>query len=1013
MQSGNLSSIRRRKPRRVLTVKMLAAKTAWLDARLRWRDGRVVWDRPGGPLVPRPADLAAARRALDEIARYPVAAGRALGDVEGLIERRRRRLEIAKLLCEVHEPDLSALAREARGGSGRAMHRLLRTLVAGALCGEPLPVEPCRAVIACAGGAEPLLRRLLDDAEAPREGRALAAMTLGALHGASTTIPLARDPWIRRAYGWGRSAGLPSDPSTILTLLAESNGEDLARRLLAAQSVESRFHPPASLLRDMFADGVAAERVVTVVEACADAAPIADLLLEYRSLLPDPASGKCRKAAAERFAAVREETLASLVDIVHCFLRSTPDPAVVRTVATLVRSLRLFPEFSSEVARALTAVLRVGSDLPDELRLPFLNLLVDCQHRIWNFSTLQDPSKSGCVRVWFEDRLAKVVRPMRTLFERAPDARVVREAVEREAVGKLSEYWWRGAEKSWVVLQLGVDFGVSASSYLFDQLCSAVGSYTNASSARAAFLPLVRALADDTPEVRRSLLGHLLTVSFESRDGRRIVFPRFTRYVDRLRHVMVAHNDYYGIKYSVSALVEVERTAPDLADDVLDLTLTTPTTSGEDGEERNVFVEATRLGLAIAGNDREHFKTVFETVLRSTPAAGRDWFARGVAALDKHPAVRATCVASFERQARRCIALLTRFGQALALGASAVEPLAALNAIVGECGEHRTETYARARRLLGEDEALPAGVRRALDLPQKLERELAYIETLLEREPEREDLASRAASLRNRLVAGGANRLRVEAEKDANERLERATTEALLSAAERQMLACFRKQLVSLIGAEPDALRFDDDLLNAILMSVGVDENRKHVVRLIRAHVWGDGEWRERIPANVAFLESLAARGVDPTLWLGAHPHSFHCESAAGGRVRLAFECDPIRVLQMGNYFDTCLSAGSFNAFSAVANACELNKRVVYATDGEGRVVGRKLIGIDETGKLLGFHSYAGLHDDKGNEVLLAAFLDYLRAFAAACGLELADDGTVPKLFVDDWYDDGAVEWGG
>jgi hypothetical protein len=216
---------------------------------------------------------------------------------------------------------------------------------------------------------------------------------------------------------------------------------------------------------------------------------------------------------------------------------------------------------------------------------------------------------------------------------------------------------------------------------------------------------------------------------------------------------------------------------------------------------------------------------------------------------------------------------------------------------------------------------------------------------------------------------------------------------------------------VSLVGAVPPDLCFDDDLLNAILMSVNVETNRKYLVQLIRAHVWGDTGWRERIPANAAFLDSLAGRGVGPATWLGAHPRWYDCEAAAGRRVRLALERDPIRVLQMGNYFDTCLSAGNCNASSAVANACELNKRVVYATDGEKRVVGRKLIAIDDKGRLLGFRTYAGLHDEAANEALCAAFLDYLRAFAETCGLELADEGEVPKLFVEDWYDDGAQGW--
>jgi hypothetical protein len=111
----------------------------------------------------------------------------------------------------------------------------------------------------------------------------------------------------------------------------------------------------------------------------------------------------------------------------------------------------------------------------------------------------------------------------------------------------------------------------------------------------------------------------------------------------------------------------------------------------------------------------------------------------------------------------------------------------------------------------------------------------------------------------------------------------------------------------------------------------------------------------------------------------------------------------------MGNYFDTCLSYGRFNAHSTVANACELNKRVIYARDGAGRVVGRKLIGVNSDGKLVGFYSYTNV--GKAANALRAIFRRYAAGFAAACGLELADEGTVPTLFAQAWYDDGVVPW--
>ncbi len=43
-------------------------------------------------------------------------------------------------------------------------------------------------------------------------------------------------------------------------------------------------------------------------------------------------------------------------------------------------------------------------------------------------------------------------------------------------------------------------------------------------------------------------------------------------------------------------------------------------------------------------------------------------------------------------------------------------------------------------------------------------------------------------------------------------------------------------------------------------------------------------------------------------------------------QVRLYLEGDPLRILQMGNYFDTCLSIDRDTAFSTVANAVDANK---------------------------------------------------------------------------------------
>ena len=53
--------------------------------------------------------------------------------------------------------------------------------------------------------------------------------------------------------------------------------------------------------------------------------------------------------------------------------------------------------------------------------------------------------------------------------------------------------------------------------------------------------------------------------------------------------------------------------------------------------------------------------------------------------------------------------------------------------------------------------------------------------------------------------------------------------------------------------------------------------------------------------------------------WLAAHPRRYACPGVPGGAVRLHLETNPLRILQMGNLFGTCLSRGDGSAVEACA----------------------------------------------------------------------------------------------
>jgi hypothetical protein len=108
----------------------------------------------------------------------------------------------------------------------------------------------------------------------------------------------------------------------------------------------------------------------------------------------------------------------------------------------------------------------------------------------------------------------------------------------------------------------------------------------------------------------------------------------------------------------------------------------------------------------------------------------------------------------------------------------------------------------------------------------------------------------------------------------------------------------------------------------------------------------------------------------------------------------------------MGEYFQTCLSPGSFNFFSAVANAVDVNKHVIYARDNRGQVIGRCLIALTDSGRLLTFNLYCHV-PEIGLDELVAQLIEPV---AEAMGTQVARGGTVPPLVAPEWYDDGPLD---
>ena len=115
----------------------------------------------------------------------------------------------------------------------------------------------------------------------------------------------------------------------------------------------------------------------------------------------------------------------------------------------------------------------------------------------------------------------------------------------------------------------------------------------------------------------------------------------------------------------------------------------------------------------------------------------------------------------------------------------------------------------------------------------------------------------------------------------------------------------------------------------------------------------------------------------------------------------------------MGTYVGSCLGLGGICAYSAVAVALDMNKRVVYARNAARAVVARQVLAISDAEELVCFEVYPwGI----GKE-LKQVFAEYDRAFAKVLDLEIHDphaeeNGGPPTdvalLLATHWWDDSA-----
>jgi hypothetical protein len=333
-----------------------------------------------------------------------------------------------------------------------------------------------------------------------------------------------------------------------------------------------------------------------------------------------------------------------------------------------------------------------------------------------------------------------------------------------------------------------------------------------------------------------------------------------------------------------------------------------------------------------------------------------------------------------------------------------LQPPAELEALAPILGRGRLEEYLHHRRLAGHGET--------------------FADALLEPLRQAEQDAREADFLRARLASGGlapaknanlATRLerladpewvaarREQAADRAHKRLDRSLALLRQESLERVLDEACRTCLRDLLGqaVPPGPLPAG---LRAALQLLSVQEMNHDLLAGFLADVLHGRPLADR-PANRDWLAAAAAAGVRTDAWLAG----FHATVAVGGEtVTFATERDPLVVLRMGSYFNTCLSLeGGCNAASTLLNALDVNKQVIFGRRPDGTVVARKLIGATRGGDLAGYHTYA-VRDAEEVRLRLAVLL---RDFARRCNLRPTDTATPEILHPGFWYDDGNESW--
>jgi hypothetical protein len=1003
--------------RRTFAAKSLAAQTDWLEGVLLVDEGRLYCLIDDSRVEVSAELVANTQRKLYKLRQDREAAEQALREPVAWYDKRQRLLDEVKLLSLLKLKHSSKLTE--------VLNHLVVKAVAAHEDEYGLP-----EVLQEGKQAVPALLSLIEDGSLPWLSRSLAAMALGAIQRATKPPSVLKASELLNAYKFGVTHGIDERSTLYNRLLAQKDGPALAARARAAYSQtrwNGRIHRKAV---EWVGEGASPLKLVELLENLAKTRATRDRINRIH---------------------VNTSKWRSNVDKQTQLLKTTPvcltnDFADLLEASFDARDSDLPIAASALVERVIVCIesLRAGIDEFGHLRNKFLesldlhlgleySLQADCirlvefaTRTLWKPETFAKKTDKA-LKADLLQLHSHELEPIPMVLAGCQDAQLVRRAIEANVLSAL------GHQSESQLDAETVASVVSAAAVLKPQGCQGatkivgpmVDSRTNVRT-RGEIKQIV-ALLKDTPYGFGAFEDIFDFVNNRSRIG----FKRTVQLASKLLPIILAKTA--GKELGCRPLIWPAllgaislRGLSDASMNELTVVLIEKLVKYYDKIPTNWGATVTACCVAghLCGGDSNTYRLLFETVMSKRGIildTDQDWSC--LSALGEMPFLLDNLQRAFLHHPGDCAPFFEQLKLMNKLGLTLPQVCAALesppmncqcdfcaNATKhGDAVQKHWRCYVHARDVLGESHEMAHSITKLIDLPESLAKELHYLEKNNPPANRKECVEKRIEKLRFykrfplTLQADVESNLRRELEKLEAHTVVTTATKLMESAIEHK---CTAPQLASL-GLNKEEL-FD---LLVLRCSSNRQENRTELRRLLSACGKGDLTWPLKQPANRQYMKEMRDKGIDVDTWISAFPAFFTSPGLSSGVLKISLEQNPIEVLKMGVYFNTCLSFDGINAFSSIANATDVNKRVMYVRDSSGKVYARKLIAISEDFELLGYETYVTTMTDEQEEVIETVVNDYAKALAAACGLRLAEDGAVRILVSKSWYDDGTISW--